>query len=454
MQIELCGFFSVVNLSRPFTLSRFFLTGAYIFFAASIVLAPFRYRVSLWNRPFFPVYSDYTDFLLFAGDAAVYLMLVFWVCSLLIESRRVKPGNPFVFVPLTGLVAAAWVSTLGSVDPIVSRYQAIRLIFLLLYYLFIVNEIDFNSWLIVPVFFQAIIQAVIGVGQFFAQSSLGLQAFGEHTLDPLVPGTSIIPVNGERILRAYGVTDHPNILGGCLAFALVILLVLVLYGEGRKPALSAAGIVMIFPGLLLTFSRSAWLGFFLAGLFLAVVGVMSRNWGAVIRLALIGAACFAVAVSLALRDGPVFGKRFNNGDVAGDGPMTERAYLMEKGNTLFVEHSAIGVGLGASPLAMRLRFEKFPVSYQPPHFTPLTVSLETGIFGGAFYFILFLYPFVDFLLRRRMYLQNPAGMGVLALLLAISVVNLFDYYTWYYLPGRIWQWLAWGLYSQVSARAG
>lgn len=418
------------------------------------MLAPFRYRINLWNRPFFPVYSDYTDFLLFTGDSAVYLMLVFWGCSLLIESRRLKLGNPFISIPLTGLVAAAWVSTLGSVDPIGSRYQAVRLIFLLLYYLFIVNEISFNSWLIVPVFIQAVIQAVIGAGQFFAQSSLGFHTFGEYALDPLVPGTSIIPVDGERILRAYGLTDHPNILGGCLAFALLILLVLVLYGEGRRPVFAAAGILLIFPGMLLTFSRSAWLAFFLAGLFLAVTRVVSRNWGAVFRLALLGAACLAAAVSLALRDGPVFGKRFNNGDVAGDGPMTERAFLLEKGNTLFVEHSAIGVGLGASPLAMRLRFENFPVSYQPPHFTPLTVPLETGIFGGAFYLILFLYPFVDFLLRRRMYLENPAGVGVLALLLAITVVNLFDYYTWYYLPGRIWQWLAWGLYSQISARVG
>ena len=452
---QVCAdFFSVVNIPYPSPLLRFFQTGARIFFAASIVLAPFRLRATLWTRPFFPVYSDYTDFLLFACDVPVYFMLVFWGCSLLIAPRRLRLGNSFIFFLLAGLTVAAWVSVLGSVDAVISRYQAFHFVVLLIYYLFIVNEIVSAWWVIVPVFFQAMVQAPIGVGQFFAQSSLGLQALGEHKLDPLVKGASIIPVNGERVLRAYGLADHPNILGGCLAFAMVILLAVVLYGERRKSLISAAGILFIFPAFLLTFSRSAWLSFFIASLFLAVFNGLTRSWESVIRLCLLGAACVAVATVLVMRDGLVFGKRFNGGDVAGDGPMVERVFLMEKGNTLFVEHSAIGVGLGASPLAMKLRFGDFPVSYQPPHFTPLTVSLETGVLGGAFYFILFLLPFMDFLIRWRMYIHNPVGMGVMALLLAIFVVNLFDYYTWSYTSGRIWQWLAWALYSQVSTKAG
>jgi hypothetical protein len=164
-------------------------------------------------------------------------------------------------------------------------------------------------------------------------------------------------------------------------------------------------------------------------------------------------ACASVAIPLLLKDGHVFGRRFNDGNVAEDGPMVERAYLMEKGNLLFVEHSAIGVGLGSSPLAMKLRFGEFPVSYQPPHFTPLTVALETGFIGGGFYLILFLAPFAHFLFSWRSYLHNPMAVGVLALVLAISVVNLFDYYTWYYPPGRLWQWLAWGLFARMTSKA-
>lgn len=442
-----------MNIPYPSSLlSRSFQIVARIFFAAAILLAPFRYRAVLWSRPYYPVYADYTDFLLFAGDAAVYFTLVFWGCSLILEPRKVRAGNRFVFSLLTGLTIAAWVSSAGSVDPIGSRYQSMRFVFLLFFYLFIVNEIASASWVVLPVAVQAAIQAPIGVVQSFAQSSLGLQVLGEHTLHPLVQGTSVIPVSGDRILRAYGLTDHPNILGGCLAFALVILLAVVIYGVRKRPLVAAGAILFFFPALLLTYSRSAWLSFFLAALFLAGCQVIVRRWESVFRVGLLALACLAVSLPLLSKDGAVFGKRFNGGDVAGDGPMMERAYLMEKGNILFVEHLITGVGLGASPLAMKLRFGEFPVSYQPPHFTPLTASLETGVLGGVFYLVLFLYPFVDFLFRWRTYIHDPVSMGVIGLLLAISVVNLFDYYTWYYPPGRIWQWMAWGLYANISSR--
>ncbi len=440
--------------SLPSSLPRFFITGARIFFAVTILLAPFRIRLDAWPRPYFPVYSDYTDFLLFASDAAIYFTLVLWGCSLILEPRKVNPGNKFVFILLTGLTVAALASTLGSVDPIVSRYQSFRFIALLLFYLFIVNEVGSVWWVILPVAIQALIQAPIGILQVFEQSSLGLQILGEHSLDPLVKGMSIIPVNGERILRAYGLTDHPNILGGCLVFSMVVLLAVAIYAVRGRSLWAAVGILILFPALLLTYSRSAWLSFFVTGLFMVGFELVAHRWESVYRVGLLGVACLAVSVPLLLNNGAVFGKRINEGDVSGDGPMIERAYLIEKGNTLLVEHPVIGVGLGASPLAMKLRFGEFPVSYQPPHFTPLTSSLETGVLGGAFYLVLFLYPFIDFLFRWRRYLHNPLGMGIIGLLLAISVVNLFDYYTWYYPPGRIWQWLAWGLYSSISDRVG
>jgi hypothetical protein len=33
------------------------------------------------------------------------------------------------------------------------------------------------------------------------------------------------------------------------------------------------------------------------------------------------------------------------------------------------------------------------------------------------------------------------------MLLAVTVVGFFDYYTWLTTPGRIWQWLAWGMFA-------
>lgn len=441
------------NTSYMF-LNRYFLVGARLMFALTLMLAPLRLRLNIWTRPFFPVYSDYTDFLLSVSDFTLFLTIAFWACSLVLEPRRVRAGSPLVFILLAGLTVSAWISLLGSVDAIQTRYQAVRFTFLLLYYLFIVSEITSAGWVVLPAALMALIQTPVAVGQSFAQSSLGYQILGEHVLDPLVKGTSIIPVNGERFLRAYGFADHPNILGGCLAFAFVLLWTVVLHGDKRKPIISASVFLFIFPALLVTFSRSAWLSLSIGAAFLTGFALIARRWDAFARAALLGAACFAVSIPVLVKDSSVFEKRINNGNVSEDGPMFERAYLMRSGNTLFVEHSFVGVGLGVSPLAMKLRFEDFPVSYQPPHFVPLTAALETGVIGGMFYLLLFLAPGVDFLFRWRDHLQNPLAMGVFSLLFAISTVNLFDYYTWSYSPGRLWQWLAWGLYSVVSRKAG
>lgn len=418
-----------------------------MFFAATILLAPFRLRLDVWTRPFYPVYHDYTDFLLFVSDFTLFFMLVFWLCSLIVEPRRVGAGNPVVFILLTGLTLAAWVSVLGSVDAIITRYQAVRFVFLLFYYLYIVNEITLTRWVLVPVALQAIAQVPVAAGQSFLQSSLGLQVLGERVLDPAVRGASIVPVAGERILRAYGFADHPNILGGCLAFSMILLFAVILYGRHRNQIFAGICFLLAFPPLVLTFSRSAWLSLFAGIGFLVMFEAVNRRWESLTRAFLLGLTCVSIVSPLLPIYLSVIEKRFNSGNVAEDGPMIERAYLMNSGNTLFVEHSAIGVGLGASPLAMKLRFEEFPVNFQPPHYVPLTAALETGVAGGIFYLLLFLFPIFDFIFRWRVYIQNPAGMGVIALLLVISVVNLFDYYTWSYAPGRLWQWLAWGLYS-------
>ena len=92
-----------------------------------------------------------------------------------------------------------------------------------------------------------------------AQRSLGLQDLGEHLLNPVISGVSIVTADGVRLLRAYGLSDHPNILGGCLAFGMLILFSA--YMNGSKPTIVLAAFLPGVPALLVTFSRSAWLAF-------------------------------------------------------------------------------------------------------------------------------------------------------------------------------------------------
>ncbi len=434
-------------------LSQYFSTAARIAFAVTVFLIPFRLRLEIWDRPFYPIYSDYTNFLLFASDIAMIYTLVFWAGSLILFPRKLKLGSIFIFISLAGLTLAGWISVLGSEDEILSSHQAGRFIVLFLFYLFIVNEIKSVNWVLVPVGAQVLFQSVVVILQVASQSSLGLSALGELTLDPAETGTSVIITDGIRFLRGYGLSDHPNILGGCIAFGLILLLAAILYRNTRARIISSIVFLPCFLALVMTFSRSAWLSFFVAGSFMVGVEALARKWDSVKWVSLLGVLSLLIASPFIQKNISLFQTRVNSGNVAQDNQMQERAFLLDAGNTIFVEHSVVGVGLGSAPLAMKNRFENFPLNFQPPHYAILVAAMETGILGGIFYLLLLVIPFVSLISNWKSFSQNPLMMGAFALLLAITVVGFFDYYTWSYSYGRAWQWLGWGLYSAALEMA-
>lgn len=435
----------------PQPLTRFFNISAKIFFALTIIFIPFRWKIDVWLRPMPPVYANYTNFQLTLSDVTLIYLLTFWLASLILNPKKIKAGNPLIWICLIGLTIAGVMSVFGSVDSILSRYHVLRFILLLLLYLYIVNEVQSPVWVIVPLVLQIIIQVPVAIGQSLAQSSLGLQTFGEIFLDPQILGTSIIPIDGIRFLRAYGLSDHPNILGGSIAFSLIILFAVVLYGKNRLPLLASIVFLISFPALVMTFSRSAWLGLMVSISFMVSVEAFAGRWESIKRIIILSVLSLIVIIPFLSDNLSVFQKRINAGNVTQDEPMREREFLLQAGNTLFIEHSLIGIGLGATPFAFERRFEEFPLNYQPPHYVPLLVPLETGVLGGIFYLILFFMPFIYFFIKRKEVINNPYILGALGLLLTISVISLFDYYTWY-VTGRMWQWLAWGIFSAVIER--
>ncbi len=433
-------------------LSYWFDLLARISFALTIIFAPLRWRIVLWQRPVFPVYGDYTDFLLFATDVTLVCTLIFWGSSFLLAPRRITFGSASIWIFLAGLTLAGFVSTFGGEDYVLSRYQSIRLVFLFLFYLYIVNEITLPEWVIVPVGLQVILQSVAAIGQSLLQHSVGLFSLGELRLDPAKAGISVIPVGELRFLRAYGLADHPNILGGCLAFGLVLLLAVLIYGRNRSRWLALTAFLPGLLALVMTFSRSAWIGFFIGASFMVGLEAFARRWDSVKRMIVLGSLSMLLAAPFVMKNIPVFGSRVNSGNISSDDPMRERMFLIRAGNTIFVEHSTIGIGLGASPLAMKSRFADFPTNFQPPHYTLLVAAMETGVFGAAFYFLLLITPLFIFASHWRLFAGQPLMIGTFALLLAMTVVGLFDYYTWLNAAGRTWQWLAWGLWSAAYVR--
>jgi len=433
-------------------MKRILPTLARISFSLTIILIPFRWRIVLLERPNPPLYGDYVNFLLFAADIALVCTLILWGISCLLEGRKISLGSPLIWIPLSGLTAAGWISAAASIDPPLSVYHAIRLTFLFLFMLFIVNEIESPAWIVIPGALMVLIQSLAAIAQSILQHDLGLQAGGEYVLDPLVSGASVLESGGVRFLRAYGFSDHPNILGGCLTFGLLILFATFISGT-RGKWLAALVFVPGSVALLLSFSRSAWIGLIVGCSIIIGAMVLQNHFrSALLQVIFLGSICLSAMGLFIIHDSQYLAGRLNIGGTFTEnrvesGSIDERNYLLEKSNPIIIEHAVSGVGLGVAPIALKNNYPNFPMNYQPPHVGLVEAAMETGIIGASFYFLLNLLPIFTFFINHKKYIRIPHLVAIFSILMAISAVGLFDYYFWLTTYGRIIQWTAWGLWS-------
>jgi O-antigen ligase len=427
-------------------------------FGGMIVFIPFRYRTILMARPILPIYQDFTDFLLFASDVFLLGTLVFWGVGFLFERRRLNPGPFFLTYPLLGVVMVAGISVFFSVDRGLSAYHFIRFLGLAGLYLYVVNEVRSLREVAVPILIQTLLQGWVGVAQALAQHSLGWYSLGELELDPAWSGVGVIMAGGARALRAYGLSDHPNILGGCLALAMLLLAGWYLEREREADQRwQPARAVLMLPGLvclLLTFSRAAWLGVFGGVIWFSAVLLRTRQFRTLGILAGLAGAWVLAASPFIWHNLPYLSTRITppttesgGHEIVIDTSLSERRMLGEVANEIFAGHAIFGTGLGTFPVALRAAYPDFPLDFQPVHNVLLDVASEIGLFGGLFYFLGLLAPWLALWLNRKRLIFTPALVATSAALLAASVIGLFDYYLWYLIPGRYWQVLAWGLWA-------
>jgi hypothetical protein len=285
-----------------------------------------------------------------------------------------------------------------------------------------------------------------------ASTLLGLSAQNAEVL-----GTSVIEVGGERILRGYGSFSHPNIFGGYLAVGLLFFSWLSFKHEHMalkslkfavlqkikeqpiiKPLLEkwgsyslqlvamGAGIAIFASTLVITFSRSAWLGL-VAGI--CVVGFFHilfkrKIHKKALRFGAIGFA--ALLITLLIFSGPVL-SRFNP-----EVPLEARSIEERIGGYAWVDDIVsinvfTGVGAGGYTAALSIvdpGHESY--LYQPVHNTFALMFSELGMIGFAFFIIWF----VSIDLTNYRTVKKLGGMFGMGLGLTILVLALFDHYPW------------------------
>ena len=116
----------------------------------------------------------------------------------------------------------------------------------------------------------AVLQGMIAIAQFGLQWTPAFKWLGLASQSAWELGPGIVETLGGRWLRSYGSLPHPNILGGFLCAGLlgVIYLLSIIRKKGRWWLWLS--LVLVAQGLVLSFSRSAWLGLVFGAMLLLV----------------------------------------------------------------------------------------------------------------------------------------------------------------------------------------
>ena len=424
--------------------------------ALAVILPAWRYRV-LWHLNIEDIFFELHDVILYLSDLLALLAIVMWWMT---PYRRRIGGLPRWLVgALAGLAILATVSALWAPLGWLALYQAARLWLLFGLFLVVATAREARTALAWGLLISGAIQAFIGLTQFAFQRTLGLRVLGELVMRPEWAGASVITVNGLPTLRAYGLTQHPNLLAGCLTAAVLIGAGLALSPRAlRWQTLAAIGLTgLSFAGLLVTFSRAAWLGLAIGGLaaFALLLRPVARkrvSWRAAgatfVVLAAIGS-IFLVTQWPLIR--PRLGLSVEGVEIRS---VDERSGLEGSAWTLIREHPSLGVGYGNFTIALWQRkppaLDAYPI-YQPVHRVPLLALAELGLPGGVLWLILALGPWIA-IWRRRTTWPGPdapfaLAAGISGALAALTVISWFDFYPWFSQQGRLLLWILWGLWA-------
>ncbi len=382
---------------------------------------------------------------IFLSDAVVGVLLL-TSAAFSARAERRREGYGFT-IPLLLLVGLALGSTATALSPTLALYTAFRWAVAIALYLCLLRS-DVPVRHLVKAFLIGLgLQAFIGLLQVLRQAPLGLP--GELALPPDRLGAAVIITDGRRWLRAYGLTFHPNVLGGFLAIGLILGL----------PLLTRWRWFILWwllsLGMGLSFSRSAWLALMLVlpptAFWLSRAAPSLRR---PLLAILLGLGLIILVFSVVFTE-QLYARLWPIGALPDSPSIAERVNLARVALGIIAVRPLIGIGAGNSPLAVLMA--NVPARPQPIHNVPLLLATEIGVVGGALWLWLWLSPTIS--LAQRLRSLAPGGhpspwlISATGAWLALGIIGLWDAYPWALNAGRLLTVVLLGMISRTSAEA-
>ncbi len=364
------------------------------------------------------------------------VVLAAWYLRLLTEGREwLRPST--LDISMGVIILAAFWSLPNSLNQGATVFSIVRLIGLWAFCLVYTNGIRDAGQLrrVWTVF--GLTGLVIGALAVLQAAVPGLQ-FG------LV--TDVMAVGGGIALRRPSVFfDDPNYLGGFLSICSVTALALLMHARSKRWALGWSAVAVASGlGLIVTFSRSAWVGA-AAGLVAAVV-MAPQRW----RKHMVVAGLVLVIAVSAAAPSQVVSRVRSIGDVNSDTSIATRYYMLFSAVDIIQDYWVWGTGLTAFEYAyVNYRLPGTLTSVTKPHQLPLAMWAEMGIAGLAAEVTLVLMLVLTYW-RRRPQGWTPWEAAALAGTITLLPQIMFQYYLYF---EYLWLMLALGVVATRLARA-
>ena len=377
--------------------------------------------------PTFPMYP---------GQVLLGVFLAAWLLHGLLR-RRLRLHLPPFSVPMLLYVGVGAVSLWGAADPMSGITELIKWMQMFVVALLVSDCCRRRQvgWVLTAALVSGVMQAVIGLWQF------GLRGSGPEAFQL-----------AQGFYRAYGTFEQPNPFGGFmgmiwpLAAGVSVELFLALRRERGKalpillPMLALGATVLTLGGLVVSYSRGAWIGALVATGIMAVLWPVRRVWrimtAAVGLVLVVGVARVgALPVEIVPRFTSVM-DLVRVQDVRGvtidavNFSLIERIAHWQAASRMATARPWLGVGLGNFQAAYPdYRLLNWEHALGHAHNVYLNVVAETGFLGLGAYMFLWASVFLVTLraIEGSIGWQRGVSMGLLGVWTHLAVHNLADH---------------------------
>ncbi|MGH3034377.1 MAG: O-antigen ligase family protein [Gaiellaceae bacterium] len=318
-----------------------------------VVAAPFRIPVELGGQEAFLLVPLYAAL----GAAG---------SSLLIRSFRgeeLTKLSPLLAWPVAAFVALSSASLLWSQDLRAGEIELLFFLFPFVVLLAVLARSALAAWtaraLAASVVALALVFAGVGVWQLWSE-----RLFFARDIEVANAYTSYF--------RTSSLFSDSSVYGRHLVVAIVVLLVALWLG--RLPLLAGAALIAaLWTGLYFSYSQSSLVALIVGALVVSLAAASRLERRVIVAAAGVFALVGAAFVGATARGDSI--QRFTSG----------RSTLSELSVRVFLDHPAVGVGIGAQPEASRAQGGRPEAERNASHTTPLTVAAELGVLGLAVY---------------------------------------------------------------------